>query len=1460
MVRQSQAREGAENTVTPTHEGHLEAAPLSAETPPCFGRYALRGELGRGGMGVVYLAFDPALGREVALKLLLGGQLATSTARKRFLREAQAAARLRHPGLVEVYDLGEHNGQVFFTMRRVVGPSLARRLKLGPLPAAEAAQIAATLARALEHAHEQGLVHRDVKPANILLEDGAHPVLTDFGLVKESAENASVLTLDAQVLGTPGYMAPEQCDGETTKIGPASDQYALGVVLYEMLSGKQPFLGSTPMETLRRVMEGKPPPLVGVPVDLCCIVSRAIHVDPARRYASALAMAEDLERWMRGEPALAGRDAPAERLRDALTQHRGLTLSLGLALTLAGAPWALTQLNEVRAERQRAVDAETRRVEMERRVEELLESGQERSANNLFVEYVNQKDNAETDALARAWLDQGARMLAREELAEAEEANARAFALGTRSDDQLQALLGLARVHRIRHAWGRLARVLDTLADRAPEALALPEVQGWRRDVAFDAHDFQAARLATDSAEDRAFIDALSQVTRTEVFADEGTPMGGRAPTALAFAHQDRGELRLYAPEPSLSTLIPTPPLPFAAPWQTLDGPGSPTDPTALLVSGHGAYDLFRLRDGAWSKDAEAESTLVRNVLRADMDADGEDEIYVAGYRYLDRISPSSGQVKITKDRALNAAESEVRGMLVTDLDGDGAPEFTLGTSGWRAWDVRVLESDGAGSYELQARRQLGLVSGIVPIVGAAGPRIAALQGQDPAQPLSRKVFPARGPYAEARGVHILAGPRLDPVDVVRLPPLEGRSPDGMDVDEIWYHLLLAGDFDGDGDTDLTVNARAAATLLLMQQADGSFTAFPLGGLLPLFVVNLDDDSADELVMRDDEDRVWVVGAGQDTLPIDREEVPVSGEVPGAVPRADRARWRRAEDLVSLGLPEAAAARFDALALLSVDPEAAVLAQLRAAEVLESVGAMGGAVRRYNEAAKDPRFAARALEGAARCYAADRRFVEALAALQARLALGEVSESLREQAAELMANQPLNPSTLSFANGPAPQMQVVDPLDVGWDPALGGLRMRAEGTNALLQLLVRPIGGPVRIAINTTVRRLDWGAVVSLTARDQRGGRIPELGLYVMRTGGGGVLHTWAQCSTNIDRADLEALTSLDAPLTLSFEHSPGTGGSSCTIEAGGDELWRRVVPPPHGADALPKDPFWIVLGSTSGVPGLADSVLHELSLAGLEILTPPPNTVYEANALLVRGRAEEALRLLDRAGASASLTRALALDELGRPDEAARLVIAAMRAGELDESTLRRLLLLRQDRFGVPLRKLLGIGFFSLFWRSHDALLSMHADEDRVTEVVTSAALDGLEELRPEEVTRPDDAVATLSLMVSRGRAWLVRGRLGSAERAFDQAVSFGEALLARSVGEARLEVAEQLTLAEQGRAGLALQQGDPVRALEALDRALRISPAPELLADRLQVLPDLAPLQGTEAWERVVTARQMR
>lgn len=300
-------------------------------------------------------------------------------------------------------------------------------------------------------------------------------------------------------------------------------------------------------------------------------------------------------------------------------------------------------------------------------------------------------------------------------------------------------------------------------------------------------------------------------------------------------------------------------------------------------------------------------------------------------------------------------------------------------------------------------------------------------------------------------------------------------------------------------------------------------------------------------------------------------------------------------------------------------------------------------------------------------------------------------------------------------------------------------------------------------------------------------------------------------------------------------------------------------MPPPDAADALPDAPFWIYLGATSGVAGLADSVLHKLSLAGLEILTPPPNPIYEANALLVRGRADEALRWLDAAGVNAPLTRALALDELGRPDEAARLVMAAVRAGELDENTLRRLLMLRNDRFGVPLRKILGIGFFSLFWRSHDALLGMHADEDRALDVATSVALEGLEELRPGEVANADDAVGTLSLMVSRGRAWLVRGRLGLAERALDQAVRFGEALLVELRGEARHEVAEQLTLAEQGRAGLALQQGDPARAIAALDRALRIAPAPELMADRLQVLPDFAPLHSADAWAEVVTRRQL-
>jgi serine/threonine-protein kinase len=272
---------------------------------PCrFGDYELREEIGRGGMGVVYRARQLTLGREVAVKMILRGNLASNAERDRFAAEAQAAAKLDHPGIVPVYEVGEVQSRPYFSMKYVSGTTLAQRLADGPLPPREAASLLSSVARAIHFAHMRGVLHRDLKPSNILIDEAGEPHVTDFGLAKQ-IEAGETLTKTGAVLGTPAYMAPEQAAGQRGQIGPASDVYSLGVILYHMLTGRPPFQAASPAEMVLLVLEQDPvPPRLLNPKadrDLEMICLRCLQKPIDLRYPSAAALADDLDAYLNNE-------------------------------------------------------------------------------------------------------------------------------------------------------------------------------------------------------------------------------------------------------------------------------------------------------------------------------------------------------------------------------------------------------------------------------------------------------------------------------------------------------------------------------------------------------------------------------------------------------------------------------------------------------------------------------------------------------------------------------------------------------------------------------------------------------------------------------------------------------------------------------------------------------------------------------------------------------------------------------------------------------------------------------------------------------------------------------------------------------------------------------------------------------------------------------------------------------
>jgi len=321
---------GAQAAGTEDAASSLPQPPLSGEGQP-FGRYLLHAEIGRGGMGVVYRAWQPDLARPVAVKMILSSRLARPEEVRRFYAEARLTARVRHPQIVSIFEAGEVGGQHFYAMEYIEGISLDRHAARRPMDVEEACRLMAPVIRAVGHLHREGILHRDLKPANLLLDSHGKLHVADFGLAT-LLHSDQRQTLSGTVLGTPAYMPPEQAEGRVRELTPQADIYSLGAILYELLAGRPLYEDESPARLLLQVIEREPQPVQRfnrkVPRSLWWVVRRSLEKTPEQRYRTADAFADDLERFLRGEPVEARSDAWSRELVRVARRHPPVTYRL----------------------------------------------------------------------------------------------------------------------------------------------------------------------------------------------------------------------------------------------------------------------------------------------------------------------------------------------------------------------------------------------------------------------------------------------------------------------------------------------------------------------------------------------------------------------------------------------------------------------------------------------------------------------------------------------------------------------------------------------------------------------------------------------------------------------------------------------------------------------------------------------------------------------------------------------------------------------------------------------------------------------------------------------------------------------------------------------------------------------------------------------------------------------------
>lgn len=846
------------------------------DTPPeRLGTYQIVGRLGAGGMGVVYEAVQERPRRRVALKTLLPW-LRKGAPLEWFETEAQAMARLVHPGIPQVYEVFEHEGRPWLAMERVQGVPLdAWAAVRTPRARVEAM---AKVCDAVAHAHRSGVVHGDLKPGNVLVTAEGQPKVLDFGLARLRDEAIGGPT----AAGTPAFCAPEQLSGAAAT--PAADVYALGVVLYSLLDGHLPFQ-VRPDAPLALGDRDAPPTLRGFD-GLDRVVARALAPAPEDRYGSAEELGADLDRWLADRPVRAAPVDVRYRLRTALRRHRAVIRGVGMLAVLALGVVAI----EARSGHLRDIahqDAARARwalaaVEMAERVA----AGDVDEARRVSERFAADAENAGTLAAATAWTDLARALEDHEHGSEATFAWATAWALGAPD-----VRLPLARRLALEWRWAAVANLLDD-PDSAEE-LALRAT----------------AESALRRGEGGSIVDAFRTGTATQWGADTQVFSAGSALFAVDPAARRIAEV---ARDAALTVVreLPVPP-DLSLSWTRvvlLDGPTLVLRTPDVVI----AWSLYEGRElGRWP----ILGTIAVTAWRWPGDPTPWLLVGTGPYtRMLRAVRPGSSEI-LAPAPALDRVRSDVGELYPYDIDADGADELLVAHGAWRGFEVRILEAGPDRTFTLAASAPTGQPTGFVPVGGGVAFTSSApdLAGSD----LFQRTRPPSG-FGLLRG---------DRDGTVRIE----QWWDGPETAQAWgTYGDGAADLDGDGDGELLAGSGPPWRMLVLRPGGGD--PVPLDGVAPLGAWQLDADRADEVVVRVEGSSVlWTLGTGDTLLPPIR--VPPRPTPPDAVDPDLAAPWHRARQLASLSLTEAAASALQALAVTAVHPEDRA-ALLREAAVL----------------------------------------------------------------------------------------------------------------------------------------------------------------------------------------------------------------------------------------------------------------------------------------------------------------------------------------------------------------------------------------------------------------------------------------------------------------------------------------------------------------------------------------------